>query len=277
MASTPKRLQRSEYPSPGEPASQAIPRLVELEGGRLYSLGRRFCGNDSDAADLVQQTFLEAYKSWPRFRGDAKPSTWLYSIAARTCAKVMRASHDRAVPLDDAIPEAFQTGPVADLVVTEDSPLAEQISRESIDALRGAIVDLPFAYRAPLILKEIVGIPVQEVADILGLSLGAAKTRLHRARLRLVEALTASGPTRRVPPPRFEAQVCLELLEAKQNALDRGVPFSLPPERFCERCAAVFESMDIATGICRELSEDGLPRHLLDTVRERIGRLGGGN
>lgn len=259
---------------PGDPPKEAIERLIHLEGQRIYSLARRFCGNETDAVDLVQQTFLEAFRSWPTFRGDAKPSTWLYRIAARACTKLQRKYHDpMAVHAADVIPEAFRNGPVPDIGVSEDTPLMEQVRKETIDELHGAIVELPFEYRAPLVLKEIVGFSVHEVAEVLGLSEGAVKTRLHRARLKLVEALARSGPVRQVPPPRFDAQVCLELLEAKQHALDRGVRFELPPEQYCERCEAVFRSMDLAAGICKEISEEGVPPGLVDALRRRVGQM----
>ena len=66
-----------------QPADVAVPKLVEEHGGKLYHLALKFCGNPADAEDLVQQTFLLAYRKWSQFKGDAAPTTWLYTIAAR--------------------------------------------------------------------------------------------------------------------------------------------------------------------------------------------------
>lgn len=73
-----------------EPAATAIPQLVEMHGPKLYSLASRLCGNVSDAEDMVQEVFLQAHRKWHTFKGDAKPGTWLYAIAARSCKARLR-------------------------------------------------------------------------------------------------------------------------------------------------------------------------------------------
>jgi len=83
-----------------EPAATAIPKLVELHGPRLYTLASRLCGNASDAEDMVQDVFLQAYRKWHTFHGDANPGTWLYAIAARSCKARLRRKGgiDRRMP-----------------------------------------------------------------------------------------------------------------------------------------------------------------------------------
>jgi RNA polymerase sigma-70 factor (ECF subfamily) len=123
----------------------------------------------------------------------------------------------------------------------------------------------------PLILKDIVGFSVAEVADVLGLKEATVKTRLHRARLALRETLSRELPTRDAPPPAYPKRVCMDLLRAKQEALDRGVPFPMQKEDFCERCSAVFASMDLAKDVCNDIGRERLPeqlqRAILDDMR----------
>ena len=68
----------------------AIQRLVDKYGGQLYSLAFRFCGSRDEAEDLVQEVFLQAFRSWGAFRGDADPKTWLFRIAANACQRMHR-------------------------------------------------------------------------------------------------------------------------------------------------------------------------------------------
>ena len=73
-----------------ETAEFALPLLVDSYGGRLHSLGLRFCGNAEDANDLVQEAFLRAFQKWHQFEGRSKASTWLFTIAARACNRMHR-------------------------------------------------------------------------------------------------------------------------------------------------------------------------------------------
>jgi RNA polymerase sigma-70 factor (ECF subfamily) len=256
-----------------EPASQAIPRLLEAHGGRMYSLARRMCGRSDEAEDLVQETFLQAFRKWDQFEGRSDPATWLYTIASRLCYRMHRrrsGEPDRIASLQDLLP--FKDGPVPDVAGDDDGPLSEQLRRESKRQIEHAITMLPPSFRLPLILKDIIGFSVADVAEILGLKEATVKTRLHRARHVLRRELSESLPQREAPPPAYPKRVCLDLLRAKQEALDRGAPFPLPDEDFCERCAAIFASMDLSKEVCERLSEDRLPERVRDVVMDDIAQ-----
>jgi len=258
----------------GASPRDAIAALVDREGPRLYALGLRFCGNATDATDLVQETFLEALKSWGTFRGDAKPSTWLYRIAARTCQRMKHKAHaDRELPAEGGFFDRFSTRAAPGTLKDDGSPLDIQINREMIERVQQAILSLPLEYRIPIVMKEIVGFSVAEVAEITGMPEGTVKTRLHRGRLRIADALSGALPTADEPPPRFEQGVCMDLLMAKQDALDRDVPFPMRDDQFCRRCASVFATMDLAGDVCKRLGEGRLPDELR---RELIKRLESG-
>lgn len=256
---------------PDAPADQAIPALLEAHGGKIYGLASRLCNNPHQAEDLVQEVFLQAYRKWDQFEGRADPATWLYTIAARLCYRMHRkrsGEPKRLVSLEDLA--AMKDGPVLDLPGDHDGPLHDQLRAEARQQIEHAIVDLPAPARMPLILKEIIGFSVADVAQILGLKQSTVKTRLHRARHALRDALTERLPMRDAPPPAYAKRVCMDLLRAKHEALDRGAEFPMPAKDFCERCRAVFNELDLAHEVCERLGEQELPATLRRTVLDDI-------
>jgi len=246
-----------------EPREVAIPLLVDAHGGRLFSLGLRFCGDREEARDLVQETFLQAFRKWDQFEGRARASTWLYTIASRVCQRFHRkrsGEPERLESLDELLP--FGSGPMAVAPSPQDEPLARELRTEAREQAEAAIASLPLAFRMPLVLKEIAGLSLVEVAAVLGLKEATVKTRLHRARLRVRKALEAALPRRPVPPVIYSKQVCLDLLKAKQEALDRGADFEFPDRIVCERCAELFATLDLTQGICRDIARGELPPEL---------------
>ncbi len=243
----------------GDPPDVAIPRLLEQHGGKLYALALRLTGKVHDAEDIVQDTFVQAYRKWRQFKGEANPGTWLYIIATRLARRKHRRRSGEPKHIASLNASLPATGPVPDLPADEDSPLARQLKQESLEHVEAAVVDLPLLFRLPLILKDIVGFSIEQVAQITSTKEATVKTRLHRARLMLRDALQHHLPTRDAPPPAYAKQVCMDLLRAKQDALDNGVPFPLPSEDFCDRCAAIFASMDLTVGACHALGDGPLP------------------
>lgn len=244
---------------------EAIPKLVELHGGQLYGLGLKLCGDAGEAEDVVQETFLQAYRKWDQFEGRAKPSTWLYTIASRICQRMHRkrsGEPEKMASLQDLLP--FDREEIA---VAPD-PLQEQIKKEAKERVEAAIAELPVTFRMPLVLKDIIGFGVAETAAILGLKPATVKTRVHRARLRLRDALAETLPHKRLPAPAYPRRVCLDLLDAKQEALDRGAPF--PHEVICDRCQAVFASLDLAQDVCASIGAGALPGDVKERLLERL-------
>lgn len=265
----------SGEPREGEPRDEAIPRLVEAHGGRLYSLGLRFCGTPEEAEDLVQETFLSAYRGWEGFEGRARPGTWLYSIAARICQRMKRkrsGEPERLESLEAELP--FGEPRMGVVPAAGEGPLDEEIRRESRERVQAAIAGLPVDFRMPLVLFEIAGLSLAEIATVLDVPAATVKTRLHRARLRIRKALEEALPTREVPPPIFAREVCLDLLHAKQEALDRGAAFEFPDRVVCERCAELFATLDLARDVCREIATGELPEELRRELEERLAREG---
>ncbi|MBK7645084.1 MAG: RNA polymerase sigma factor [Planctomycetes bacterium] len=260
----------SQDPRPGESRESAIPRLVEAHGDQLYSLGLRFCGDAELARDLVQDTFLLAFRKWDQFEGRARASTWLYTIAARVCQRQKRKRGrrtERTLSLEELSPFGENTVAAA----PADQGLEELEQRASVlREVEQAIARLPVLFRMPLVLKEIAGLPLADISAVLGVRVETVKTRLHRARLAVRKEVESARPQRKAPPPIFDKQVCLDLLAAKQEALDHGVEFEFPEGIVCERCAAVFASLELAQDACSEVGRGELPAALRRAILEHV-------
>ncbi len=244
----------------GSPREVAIPRLLDLHGPRLYALGLRLCGGPHDAEDLVQDTFLQAWRRWDRFEGRSDPGTWLWTIAARACSRRRRRKAGEPASLkslDDVVP--FGGGPVATLGDGGESALDGAVRREARERLEEAIAGLPDRYRLPLVLQDALGMAGAEVAAILGLRPGTVRVRIHRARLQLRAAVAAALPSRDAPPTPYSRRVCMDLLEARQEALDRGVPFPVDAGVACDRCRSVFATLGLTHDLCADLARGALP------------------
>ncbi|MCP4758417.1 MAG: sigma-70 family RNA polymerase sigma factor [Planctomycetes bacterium] len=257
-------------PIPGSDPSDAIQYLMQAHGGMLFGLGRRFCGNEDEAADLVQETMLEAFRSWPTFRGDAKVTTWLYRIAARTCQRMHRKKGPASAELPSNDILLDQCGLVWLSRGDEATPLDQAMKAEAKLRLESAIADLPVEYRMPLVLKEVVGFSGPDIADITGMNEATVRVRVHRARLTLRRAIERGLPEPS-EPGKYDEQVCRDLLDAKQEAMDRGVEFEIPIGGLTDRCKAVFESLDLTQDMCHALGADELPTSVVDRITTAMG------
>jgi RNA polymerase sigma-70 factor (ECF subfamily) len=255
--------------SAAQPASVAVPRLLEAHGSRIYSLALRLCRRHEDAEDLVQEVFLQAFRKWGQFDGRSSPTTWLFTIAVRACQRMhrRRAGQPRRMESLEALAPFRERGIAVVSAETPEGMTAGE-RREAVARVEAAIAKLPPEFRLPLVLKDIVELPLADVAAALGLKPATVKTRVHRARLRLRQALL-----RELPPAAYTRQVCLDLLRAKQEALDRGVSFKVGRQLLCERCRAVFQTLDLTHELCGQIGEGELPapvrRRLLAAIGSR--------
>lgn len=160
----------------------AFGELVTRYQARLYNAAVRVVGHPDDAADVVQEAFLNAYQALPAFKGDSEFFTWLYRIAFNAAVSLRRkkrpaASLD-APPGDGPRPEpadpSEEARPGAALERTEDER-----------QLYAALDRLSEEHRAVLLMKDIDGLKYEEIAAVLGVPVGTVRSRLHRARLEL--------------------------------------------------------------------------------------------
>lgn len=262
---------------PNVPADAAIPPLLDRYGPRIFSLAQRLCGNRADAEDMVQEVFLQAYRKWHTFRGEADPGTWLYSIAARSCKSRMRrkGGTDRRMPAVSQLMPWRETSVAAIPVPTEDgeaAPVKASIRREAEEAVHRAILTLPEQFRVPLILKEMLELPIEQVGAALNIKPETVKTRVHRARLMLRQAMLKRVPRRAAPDPTYDKQVCLDLLKAKLEAMDHGRGFPIGQDVLCERCRSVFAELDLAQSACASMADGAMPASVRRAILAAIRR-----
>ena len=159
-------------------AGEALARIYLTP---LWRFANRYLHNQDDAADAVQETWLRVFRALPTFRRGAPFAPWLWRIAANVCTDIYRRRR-RTVPLED-IPE-----PVSGDLVEEGT--IDRLSREQASAaVARAVERLPERYRRVVELRYSAGLPVEEIARILGVPPGTVKTHLYRAREHLRRAI----------------------------------------------------------------------------------------
>jgi RNA polymerase sigma-70 factor, ECF subfamily len=164
----------------------AFAALVREHGNEVYTLARRLVGDPHLAADVAQETLIRAWKALPKFRGDAALSTWLHRITVNTAwTQRNRARRHQGAPLDDYAELAAPYG-------SEHPEVAGEIL-ELRGRLRLALDSLPDSHRRVVVLKDVYGWSHAEIAETMGISVSAAKVRLHRARGRLARKLEESA------------------------------------------------------------------------------------
>jgi RNA polymerase sigma-70 factor (ECF subfamily) len=165
-------------------------RLVEEYSPMIYRLGLKMLNNPQDAEDILQETFIKAYKNIDNFDGRSTVSTWLYRIATNEALMSLRKKRPDTVSFD--VPSIFDTEPQEPLQIVDWCCLPEEefLSAESRMRLDEAAERLPDSLRVVFVLRDIEGLSTRETAEVLDISEMAVKTRLSRARLRLREDLS---------------------------------------------------------------------------------------
>jgi RNA polymerase sigma-70 factor, ECF subfamily len=159
----------------------AFEGLVEKYQGKIYRHLRKMVNDPLQAEDLLQETFLNVYRGLSGFTGAASFSTWLFRIATNSALMYLRRERPETVEYDDKISMESQDSiaPSPELVAT---PLERLLSMEGKAKIEEAIDQLPVIYRSVIVLRDVEGFSLEEVSTILGASVPAIKSRLHRAR-----------------------------------------------------------------------------------------------
>lgn len=171
--------------------TELFQELVERYEQKLYNFALRMCGDVCDAEDLVQETFLTAFRYLKDFRFETKFKNWLYRIATSACIKKRRKSKyapERELSFEDY---AVESESATSEIVPDwaQMPLEQLLSEELSTILQQAILSLPEKYRVVIILRDLEGFSTAESAQILNLKESNVKVRLHRARLFLRDKL----------------------------------------------------------------------------------------
>jgi RNA polymerase sigma-70 factor (ECF subfamily) len=167
--------------------------VVRTYGGRLLGVARRYARCDADAQDIVQSSYLNAFRAMSRFEGQSQLFTWLHRIVVNTA--LMRIRSRRRKPeesIEELLPRFQEDGHHTEQFADWAAPADELLQREHTRAtVRAAIDRLPGQFRSVLLLRDIDEFSTQEVAEMLGATTTAIKVRLHRARQALAKLLSA--------------------------------------------------------------------------------------
>ena len=168
--------------------------LYNLHKRRVYSLCLRMLGNVAEAEDLTQEAFMQLHRKISTFRGDSAFSTWLHRMAVNVVLMHLRKKGLPQISLEEAMEPTQENGPRKDFG-TRDLVLSGSIDRVSLER---AVEDLPPGYRIVFVLHDVEGYEHNEIAIMLGCSIGNSKSQLHKARMRLRDLLrqTASDEAR---------------------------------------------------------------------------------
>ena len=165
---------------------EAFERLVRAAQHRIYGIALRMLRDRTEAEEVAQEVFLRVHRSARDFRGDSKLSTWLYTITSRLClARLARPERRARTVTSDELPE---------IPDTQADPSATVESGELRSALERCIGELDEDRRIVVVLRDIHGLPYEEIATALGIELGTVRSRLHRARAELKDRLEKLRP-----------------------------------------------------------------------------------
>jgi len=160
--------------------------LYQLHGRRVYALCLRMVGNPADAEDLMQEAFLQLFRKIGTFRGESAFSTWLHRMTVNVVLMRLRKKSLPTDSLEETLePDAENSGPKRD-VGAPDLRLSGAVDRVNLER---SIEKLPPGYRTVFVLHDVQGYEHNEIASIMGCSVGNSKSQLHKARTRLRELL----------------------------------------------------------------------------------------
>jgi RNA polymerase sigma-70 factor (ECF subfamily) len=252
---------------------QALNELLDRHQGRVFRFGMKMCGAEEDAKDILQETLLAAARTMDGFRGSSSVSTWLYAIARSFCIKKRRTSKFAPEHLESL--EGGEGG-AHETADARRSPEEDVAGRQVKDALQGAIARLEPMYREVLVLRDVEGLSAAEVAEVLGITVEAVKSRLHRARVavrdQVAPLLGVEEPTAPAPGP-----ACPDVLGLFSQRLEGEISANVCEEleqhlHGCPRCSARCDSLRASLQLCRQAGDETVPPRIEHSVRTALKR-----
>lgn len=237
----------------------ALEELLARYEPNIYRFGLRMCGDEEAAREVLQETLLAAFRYLPTFRGEAALSTWLYQIARSFCIKQRRGPRPASSLDEDGAVEPVDPAPPPDV---------RAHAREIGEALSRAISVLPPEQREVLLLRDVEGLTAEQAAEVIGIEIGALKSRLHRARMALRAGVaTILGASTNEPCPglaqKLTAYVGAEIDQATCVEIEEHLAA-------CPRCAGACESLKRTVSLCRRLPGDAVPAPVQAALRDAI-------
>jgi len=170
---------------------EACALCVREHSTHVYHLALKLTGDPAAAEDVLQETFLSAFKAIPRFEGKSQLSTWLYRIAHNAALMKLRKRQVDTVSLDEPVENGAGVPEPREFADWSENPEEMLMDAEMRQAMQTAIASLSETLRSVFVLRDVNGLSTAQTAEVLGLSEEAVKSRLLRARLALREKLSA--------------------------------------------------------------------------------------
>ncbi len=256
----------------GDP--EPLEALISRYQGRVLRFGMRMCGDPEDAKDVVQETLLTLARSFRDFRGESAVSTWLYTIARSFCIKKRRRSKFAPVaPVSLDGPEGEHLQGLED---PGPGPERAAFGREMGAALDVAVRALDPGQREVLLLRDVEGLSALEVASVLGLSVEAVKSRLHRARLAVRQhvAPLLGIPLDAPPPDSGCPDVVMLFSRHLEGEIGRDTCAEMEAHlEKCPNCRRACDSLRRTLALCRAIPEREVPASVIVSVRAALRSL----
>jgi RNA polymerase sigma-70 factor, ECF subfamily len=258
----------------GDP--RALDAFLERYQPQIYRFSLRMCRQPEDAQDVLQETMLAAFRTLRTFRGASSASTWLYTIARSFCIKKRRRRQDAPQAMVSLTTEDGRHAlELPDLGPAPDEALERRRLEAALDE---SIQRLAPAYRDVLLLRDVEGLAARDVARVMGLSVGAVKSRLHRARLTVREGLAPFLGAVPDAPATERGRRCPDIVRLFSRHLEGEIAADTCArmERHlesCERCVGACASLKRTLGLCRTARTPTVPRAVQEAIRTHIRAL----
>lgn len=261
----------------------ALEALLARHQRSVYRFGLKMCRDEEDAKDILQETLLAVARNVKDFRGASSVSTWLYTIARSFCIKKRRRS--KFAPEQEESLEAREPGEAARQIADPARPPDDILAGRQIEiALEQAIASLDPMYREVLVLRDVEGLTAPEVGEVMGLSVEAVKSRLHRARVAIRAAV---GPLLGIPgaaeaargaPSASPPERCPDIVELFSKHLEGEIDANLCAEMErhlarCPSCDARCQSLQKTLALCKAAPLPEVPATVQASVRQALKEL----
>jgi len=253
---------------------EALGRLLARHQRQVYRFGLKMCRDEEDAKDVLQDTLLAVARGLKDFRGASSVSTWLYTIARSFCIKKRRRS--KFAPEQEESLEGAPEGEPLQVADTARSPDESLAGRQIEAALEAAIGSLAPMYREVLVLRDVEGLSAPEVAEVLGLTVEAVKSRLHRARMAVRQRVAPLlGVPEGTAPPAPLSDACPDILQVFSQHLEGEISADVCARMekhlaSCPRCQGSCDSLRRTLSLCRQAPLPEVPGPVQANVRRAL-------
>jgi RNA polymerase sigma-70 factor (ECF subfamily) len=241
---------------------EALEAVLETVAPSIHRFGLRMCKNAHDADDVLQDTLINVAEHLGDFEGRSSFSSWVFALTRSACARRRRGLKNRPPMDDDGATQRPDTAP---------NPESRTAEKEMAEALSRALDGLPSDYREVILLRDIEGLSAPEAATSLGISVDALKSRLHRARESLREALRPLLEPSQTRTPSGCPDVVDLWSKKLEGDLSQDDCHAMEAHlEGCPTCGAACDALREALLACQRVRTDAVPPAIREQVREAV-------